>query len=104
MWNKIKDLDFDLICGVPYTALPISTTISIQQNKPMLMRRKEAKDYGTKKMIKGIYKEGQKCIIIEDLATTGESAAEVANSLRNEQLQVYDIIVFLDREQELQIY
>ena len=49
LWSKIAHLQYDRICGVPYTAIPFASTLSILHEKPMVMRRKEAKEHGTKK-------------------------------------------------------
>ncbi len=37
----------------------------------LVLRRKEAKSYGTKKMVEGVWTEGQNCVIVEDVVTTG---------------------------------
>ncbi|KAJ8926373.1 hypothetical protein NQ314_021262 [Rhamnusium bicolor] len=91
--------DIDIICGVPYTALPIATAVSIKSSIPMVMRRKEAKDYGTKKLIEGVYNEGDKCLIIEDVVTSGSSILETVKDLTDLGIKCNETIVLLNREQ-----
>src|SRR5581483_11905259 len=50
-WEKLRTIYFDVIVGVPYTAIPIATAICMKQNQSMVMVRKERKEHGTKKMI-----------------------------------------------------
>ena len=91
--------NFDLICGVPYAALPMATAMSLESYIPLIIKRKEAKEYGTKKMIEGIYQKGQNCLLVEDVITSGKSLVETIAEIEQEDIKVADIVVVLDREQ-----
>lgn len=95
----LPESSLDLICGVPYAALPMATAMSIQSGIPLIIKRKEAKSYGTKKLIEGIFEKGQSCLLVEDVITSGESLLETLQEVENEGLKVSDIVVVLDREQ-----
>lgn len=96
---KDLGLEYEHLCGVPYTALPLATLAAVKVNKSMLVRRKEVKTYGTKKAIEGKYNVGDNCLIIEDIITSGSSILETVESIRKEGVTVTDAIVIVDREQ-----
>lgn len=95
----INACDYDCICGVPYSGLVIATAVSLAHQKPMILKRKEAKTYGTQKMIEGVYKSGDRCLVIEDVITTGQSILETTKELQNHNLQINDVIVLIARQQ-----
>ena len=95
--KKLKDLEFDVITGIPYTALPFASVVAQKINKPLIYKRKENKAYGTKKNVIGNFKKGDRCLVIDDLITTGQSKLETAEAFEKEGLVVEDFAVIVDR-------
>jgi uridine monophosphate synthetase len=97
--KMLGKLQFDRIAGLPYAALPIGTAISLEMNRPLIYPRREVKEYGTKAAIEGDYNAGETVVVIDDLATTGDTKIESIQKLEAAGLKVKDIVVLIDREQ-----
>ena len=93
--------DFDIICGIPYGGLPIALYISITYNKPLIYIRDKAKSYGTGQLIEGTYKETDRCVVIDDVITSGGSMQEAITFLKDK-VNIVDAAVVLDRQQNYQ--
>ncbi len=102
LWDKIKRCRFDALCGVPYTGIPIATSIALLHNQAMIMLRKETKNHGNKQRVEGIYKQGDRIIVLDDLVTNGLSKLETIKTLQDTGLMITDIIVLIDRKQGAQ--
>nr|CCC90679.1 putative orotidine-5-phosphate decarboxylase/orotate phosphoribosyltransferase [Trypanosoma congolense IL3000] len=96
--RHLRLLQFDRIVGLPYAALPIATAISLEMNVPLIYPRRERKDYGTRGLIEGDYKKGERVVIIDDLVTTGETKIEAIEKLKAAGLKIVSILVLIDRE------
>lgn len=95
----LRGLEFDRLAGIPYAALPIATAVSLVLDKPLIYPRREVKEYGTKAAIEGEYNAGETVVVLDDLATTGETKFEAIEKLTSAGLQVRDIVVLIDRGQ-----
>ena len=97
--KKTMGLQFDRIAGIPYAAISIATAISLENDIPMIYPRKEQKDYGTKRAIEGVYSQGERILVYDDLITTGDSKFEAIAPLEAAGLKIKDVVVLVDREQ-----
>ena len=93
--------DFDIICGIPYGALPIATYISTKYNKPLIYIRDTPKKYGTEQLIEGKYNKNDRCVIIDDVITSGESLENEIQKLKNK-VNIVDVAVIINRQQNSQ--
>ena len=94
--------DFDIICGIPYGGLPIALYISITYNKPLIYIRDKTKEYGTKKLIEGEYNKNSRCVIIDDVLTTGKSIEKDITTLSNK-VNIVDKAVVVNRNKNYNI-
>jgi uridine monophosphate synthetase len=96
---RARDLQFDRLAALPYAGLPIGVAVSLELERPLIYPRKEAKDYGTAKLIEGAYAAGETALMVDDLITRGTAKIEALKPLLDEGLVVRDILVLIDREQ-----
>jgi orotate phosphoribosyltransferase len=61
--------------------------------------RKEAKNYGTGRVIEGNFKPGDHVVIIEDVITSGASAHRAAEAVESAGGTVLGIVAVVDREE-----
>ncbi len=59
---------------------------------PMGYVRAGAKDHGRRSRIEGRVEKGQKCVVIEDLISTGGSVLETVRALREENVRVLGVV------------
>jgi uridine monophosphate synthetase len=97
--DLLRPLSFDHLAAVPYAALTIGTAVALSTNSSLIYPRKEAKAHGTGKTIEGVFKAGDKAVVLEDLVTSGGSALKTIEVLEAAGLIVSDVVVLIDREQ-----
>lgn len=97
--DELQHQRFDLVAGVPYAALPISAVTALKLEKPLIYPRKEVKEHGTGQKVEGVFKPGQRVILLEDVITTGGSLLKAAEAMRVSGLVVEDAVVLVDRKQ-----
>lgn len=98
--KTIKTLgEFDRIAGVATAGVPIATLVAYKMKKPLIYIRKERKTHGTEVEVEGELKAGDKVILVDDVATTGESIVRAAHSIRERGGILNHAVVFVDREE-----
>jgi uridine monophosphate synthetase len=96
---RAAGLAYDRLVALPYAGLPIGVAVSLELDRPMIYPRKEAKDYGTAKLIEGAYAAGETVLMVDDVITNGGAKLDALKPLFDEGLVVKDLIVLIDREQ-----
>jgi len=95
-----KRLDDDeTLAGVALGAVPLVAVTSAETGRPYVIARKQAKEYGTGNRIEGRLDEGERVVVLEDIATTGKSALDAVEALREAGAVVDRVLVVVDRQE-----
>ena len=80
-------------------AIVLGAAVSLEVELPLVLIRKEAKEYGTAKALEGVLERGDRVCLIEDVLTTGGEAIRSAEKVREAGGEVLRLIAVLDREE-----
>jgi orotate phosphoribosyltransferase len=87
------------LAGVALGAVPLVAVTSVETGTPYVIARKETKEYGTGNRIEGDLADGEEVVVLEDIATTGQSAIDAVEALRDAGAVVNRVLVVVDREE-----
>jgi orotate phosphoribosyltransferase len=87
------------LAGVALGAVPLVAVTAARTGTPYVIARKRAKEYGTANRIEGTLAEGEAVVVLEDIATTGRSALDAVEALREAGAVVDRVLVVVDREE-----
>jgi orotate phosphoribosyltransferase len=90
--------------GLTLGADPVAYAIaaaSFQGGRPVdaFTVRKEPKGHGTKRLIEGNFRSGDAVVVVEDVITSGDSAARAVAAVEEAGGSVLGILAVVDREQ-----
>ena len=84
---------FDSVAGGETAGIPFAAWIADRMQLPMIYVRKKPKGFGRKSRIEGDIEEGQRVLLVEDLATDGGSKLGFCEAIRDAGGIVSDAIV-----------
>jgi orotate phosphoribosyltransferase len=73
--------------------------LSLELGIPLLLVRKQSKEYGTGKQIEGRFNPGETVAVVEHIVTSGGAAIMAAEALREAGLVVRDLYCVVDRQE-----
>jgi len=92
-------VDGEKLAGVALGAVPLVAVTSVETGLPYVIARKQAKEYGTGNRIEGALDDGEEVVVLEDIATTGQSAIDAVEALREAGAVVDRVMVVVDRQE-----
>jgi orotate phosphoribosyltransferase len=89
----------EILAALELGGVPVGTAVSLATSIPLVLVRKEAKTYGTKKLAEGPAIHGRRLVVVEDVVTSGGQMVTSIRELRARGATVTDAVCVIDREE-----
>ena len=93
------DPDARRLAGPELGAVPLVTALALRDGRSFVIVRARAKEHGTANRLEGVYEEGDRVLLVEDIVTSGGAALEAVFALREAGLTVEHGLCVLDRDE-----
>ncbi len=90
---KVGVESLDVIAGGETAGIPYAAWIAEEMGLPMAYVRKQPKGFGRQSQIEGVIRPGDRCLLVEDLATDGSSKVNFIHALRKAEAQIHHTLV-----------
>ncbi len=102
--ERCRRLRVDAIGGLTMGADPIAAGVAALSGQGDPLRafivRKEAKGHGTGRLIEGPpLRAGDRVMVVDDVITTGGSLLQAADALRDQPVEIVELLSIVDREE-----
>jgi orotate phosphoribosyltransferase len=87
------------LAGPELGAVPLAAAASLASGLPFLLVRKAAKEYSTGKQVEGVFEEGERICLVEDVVTTGGALITAVEALRENGLICESAVCVVDRDE-----
>ena len=98
--ERVRAYGASAVGGVPVSAIPVACAALAAAEPPAraFIVRKERKEHGLQRWIEGpALDPGERCVVVEDVVTTGGSTVAAIERVRSEGLVVAGVVSVLDR-------
>lgn len=107
-YETLRDEKVDYVGGLEMGAVPLAGAIaqlSWLKNHPIaaFFVRKKPKEHGARLSVEGLAKgeslAGKRCVIVEDVTTTGGSAIKAVEAVKESGAEIVLVLTMVDREE-----
>ena len=96
--RKLLPRDTQALAGLELGGVPLATVLSQLTRIPVLFVRKNAKMYGTCRLVEGGELNGKSVVVVEDVVTSGGQLLQSSIHLRSLGAKVTEVVCVVDRE------